>query len=323
MKNWFRRHRRALLVSVSAAAVLAFAFWYGGAAPGLRGWSAASASAAGSSAASASAAVSAPASAGSASAAGSSAAAPDPAGSAGGGTSAQTDSPKADSPKADSPQAGSELASRPGGTGKNSSAADKTAAAAQIAGGAAAKAEQGDRSYSEQQGMQINGQTGKDAYQTAPVPEGKPVPVEPQDAVITDTEYTCTLSISCAAINDNLGWLDPDKAELVPEDGWLLKPTQVTFYGGESVFNVLQRTCKQQSIHMEYTNTPIYNTAYIEGIGNLYEFDCGELSGWMYEVNDWFPNYGCSRYQLQDGDVVEWMYTCNLGVDIGGYNDIG
>ena len=50
---------------------------------------------------------------------------------------------------------------------------------------------------------------------------------------------------------------------------------------------------------------------YIEGINNLYEFDCGEQSGWMYSVNGWFPNYGCSRYQLKDGDVVggHWNQT--------------
>ena len=92
---------------------------------------------------------------------------------------------------------------------------------------------------------------------------------------------------------------DPEKVELVPADGWILQPMTVTFYEGESVFNVLQRTCKQQKIHMEFSNTPIYNSAYIEGIHNLYEFDVGNLSGWMYKVNGWFPNYGCSRYQLQ------------------------
>ena len=27
--------------------------------------------------------------------------------------------------------------------------------------------------------------------------------------------------------------------------------------------------------------------------------------------------YGCSRYRLQDGDVVEWKYTCDLGADVG------
>ena len=130
--------------------------------------------------------------------------------------------------------------------------------------------------------------------------------------------YRCTVSISCASILEHMDLCDKEKVELVPEDGWLLKPMTVTFYEGESVFNVLQRTCKQQKIHMEFTNTPVYNSAYIEGIGNLYEFDVGNLSGWMYKVNDWFPNYGCSRYQLKDGDVIEWVYTCDLGYDVGG-----
>lgn len=61
----------------------------------------------------------------------------------------------------------------------------------------------------------------------------------------------------------------------------------------------------------------MYNSAYIEGIGNLYEFDCGENSGWMYKVNDWFPNYGMSRYVLKNGDTVSLIYTCDGGFDIG------
>ena len=172
--------------------------------------------------------------------------------------------------------------------------------------------------YEEINGMMIDTGTGKDKYLTDPVPEGKPAPVEPEDVEIGDAEYTCTLSISCATILDNMELCNKEKRELVPEDGWILKPMTVTFYEGESVFNVLQRTCKQQKIHMEFSNTPIYNSAYIEGINNLYEFDVGNLSGWMYRVNDWFPNYGCSRYLLQDGDVIEWVYTCDLGDDVGG-----
>ena len=165
--------------------------------------------------------------------------------------------------------------------------------------------------------------TGKDKYLTGPVPEDKPIPVEPQDVTISDVTYTCTISISCATILDNMDWLDPEKVEQVPEDGWILPPTEVIFYEGESVFNVLQRTCKQNRIHLEFENTPMYNSAYIEGIHNLYEFDCGELSGWMYKVNEWFPNYGCSRYQLRDGDVICWVYTCDLGIDVGGYDSTG
>jgi len=86
---------------------------------------------------------------------------------------------------------------------------------------------------------------------------------------------------------------------------------------------VLQREGRAAGIPMEFEHTPMYKSAYIEGINGLYEFDRGELSGWMYSVNDWFPNYGCSRYQLKDGDVIEWVYTCDLGYDVGGGYAIG
>ena len=172
--------------------------------------------------------------------------------------------------------------------------------------------------YEEVGGMLIDTGTGKDKYQTDPVPEGKPIPVEPEDVEIGDAEYTCTLSISCATILDNMDLCNKEKRELVPEDGWILAPVTVEFTAGQSVFDVLLATVKAQAIHMEYQNTPMYETAYIEGIGNLYEFDCGALSGWMYRVNGWFPNYGCSRYAVQAGDVIEWMYTCDLGSDVGG-----
>ena len=157
----------------------------------------------------------------------------------------------------------------------------------------------------------------QDRYKTDPVPEGKPQPVEPQNSQVTGTAYSCTISISCATILDNMDQVEAQKKQLVPADGWLLPETVVTFYEGESVFDVLLRVCKENKLHMEYMDTPMYNSAYIEGIGNLYEFDAGPLSGWMYKVNEWFPNYGCSRYALKDGDVICWVYTCDLGADVG------
>ncbi len=160
--------------------------------------------------------------------------------------------------------------------------------------------------------------TMKDKYDTDPVPEGKPIPVEPEEQQVNEGKaYSCTFSIECSTILNNLPNLDPDKRELVPSDGVILSPTTVTFYEGESVYDVLQRVCKENGIHMEASWTPVYNSAYVEGIHNLYEFDCGALSGWMYAVDGWYPNYGCSRYQLKDGEKVEWRYTCDLGRDVG------
>ena len=169
-----------------------------------------------------------------------------------------------------------------------------------------------DREYSD------GSSTTKDKYDTDPVPEGKPLPVEPEDQEVNDKKaYTCTISIECSTILNNLDKLNPNKLELIPSNGVILPATKVTFYEGESVYDVLQRACKENGIHLESSWTPTYNSAYIEGIHNLYEFDCGELSGWMYRVNGWYPNYGCSRYQLADGEKIEWRYTCDLGKDIG------
>lgn len=174
----------------------------------------------------------------------------------------------------------------------------------------------------QQAGTEISGTTEPSAtpgpYLTDPVPSGKPEPVEPENAEITEKAYTCTLAVTCQKILDNKDSFSKDKLEVLPPDGVLFPETKVTFYEGESVFNVLQREMKKAGIPMEFEATPIYNSRYIEGIGNIYEYDCGELSGWMYRVNGWFPNYGCSRYQLKDGDAVEWVYTCDYGRDVGG-----
>lgn len=122
---------------------------------------------------------------------------------------------------------------------------------------------------------------------------------------------TCTFSIECSTILNNWDDLKESKAEFVPADGWILYPSEVEFYEGETVFDVLKRVCNQAGIQMESEWTPMYNSYYVSGINNLYEFDCGKDSGWMYCVNGWYPNYGCSKYTLEDGDTVEWRYTCN------------
>ena len=52
---------------------------------------------------------------------------------------------------------------------------------------------------------------GKDKYLTDPIPEGKPKPVEPEDQDVDKGKtYTCTFSIECSTILNNLDLLDPE-----------------------------------------------------------------------------------------------------------------
>lgn len=141
---------------------------------------------------------------------------------------------------------------------------------------------------------------------------------ESENETTGSTVKTCTIKIVCDTILDNMDNLSAGKEAYVPSNGKILGTTTAEFYDGETVFDVLQRVCSSAGIQLEYSYTPIYESYYIEGINHLYEFDCGSESGWMYKVNGWFPNYGCSAYTLQDGDTIVWCYTCNgLGADVG------
>lgn len=127
-------------------------------------------------------------------------------------------------------------------------------------------------------------------------------------------EYICYISISCKTAIDN-GIKKKEAYAFLPDDGVILPETKVEFEDGETVFDVLARVAKENNLHMEYSGTK--GLQYVEGINNLYEFDCGGLSGWIYSVNGWSPSYGCGQYKVERGDVLKFEYTCNLGEDLG------
>ena len=129
---------------------------------------------------------------------------------------------------------------------------------------------------------------------------------------------TVTISISCATLASDMSKLEnPAIRDYIPKDGWILKTVSYAGTTENTVFDVLNTVCRNNDIQLEFSYTPLYESNYIEGINYLYEFDGGNQSGWMYKVNGWFPNYGCSSYYLSDGDVIEWVYTCDLGKDVG------
>ena len=111
---------------------------------------------------------------------------------------------------------------------------------------------------------------------------------------------------------------NPAIKDYIPEDGTILAKTTYKGTTDNTVFDALNTLCRNNDIQLEFSYTPLYASYYIEGINYLYEFDGGPQSGWMYKVNEWFPNYGCSSYYLHDGDTIVWCYTCEgLGTDVG------
>ncbi len=135
---------------------------------------------------------------------------------------------------------------------------------------------------------------------------------------ITEESKTVTLSIKCDTILDNIQKLDENLLSYVPHDGIILEETEYVLREGDTVFDILDRATRHNKIQMEYQEARLNNfgSIYVQGINYLYEFSCGELSGWMFGVNGEFAKYGCNKYILKDNDVIEWVYTCDLGRDV-------
>lgn len=117
------------------------------------------------------------------------------------------------------------------------------------------------------------------------------------------TQYV-TLSISCESIAEQSG------DERIPDGGVILPETEIGINSGDTVYDVLERAGKKFEISFDTKGAP---SVYVSGISNIYEFDFGDLSGWLYFVNGKSPSLSCAEYILSDGDSIEWRYTVDLG----------
>lgn len=119
---------------------------------------------------------------------------------------------------------------------------------------------------------------------------------------------TVTLTIRCDTVAGK------SDSAYIPADGIILETTEFAIAEGDTVFDILTEAARKYDIQLEYNGTE--TMAYIVGIEYLYEFAFGDLSGWVYHVNDASPSVGCGEYVLKDGDAVAWLYSCDLGNDV-------
>ena len=138
---------------------------------------------------------------------------------------------------------------------------------------------------------------------SAPDPDPAPAPAPAPAASVS-------LYISCATVLDNMDKCSDSVKGLIPADGVILSTT-VTITEGESVMSVLKRACGDAGIPVSSSGS------YVRGINGLFEKNVGRSSGWMYCVGGTFPSYGADSYTLSGGESIQWLYTCNMGADVG------
>lgn len=123
---------------------------------------------------------------------------------------------------------------------------------------------------------------------------------------------TVTMEIRCDTIAGK------SDSEHIPDDGVILEPTAFDIEAGETVFDILTEAAQTYGIQVENKGSSgsAHGMVYIAGINYIYEYDFGDLSGWVYHVNGITPSRSCGEYELSDGDRIEWLYTCEIGHDL-------
>ncbi len=125
----------------------------------------------------------------------------------------------------------------------------------------------------------------------------------------SDAEHsTCSLIIDCSSAVKSEK-LSAKLLNVLPSDGIIYTNQNLEFEDGESAFDLLNRITRQNGIPMEFSSSLTSGSKYIQGINSLYEFDCGETSGWTYKVNGISPNYGCDSYTVNPDDTIIFCYV--------------
>lgn len=126
------------------------------------------------------------------------------------------------------------------------------------------------------------------------------------------------ISAECSSVLGKMDSIDRavNPPELIPEDGVVISRCEVSLPEGATAFDALIEAARQQRVRVDYTGASSMGT-YVSGIGGIYEFGFGGLSGWMYRVNGDFPDVSSADITLNPGDIVEFVYTCDLGHDVG------
>ena len=141
-----------------------------------------------------------------------------------------------------------------------------------------------------------------------PAPSDTPTPDPTPETKTVTVTIVCSNALASPSLPESV-------RALLPAGGVMLQRS-VELQPGDTAWSVTQRVCREAGLAIESHAAAAQNAVYVEGIGQLYEFDCGEGSGWIYKVNGTAPGRGCDQCALNAGDRLVWAYTCNYGNDV-------
>ncbi len=108
----------------------------------------------------------------------------------------------------------------------------------------------------------------------------------------------CSVSVECTILLDKLDKLIPEKKDIIPKDGIIISEREVEILEGENGLDIIRKTGAVVRS----------SDGYIQGINSIDERDCGNMSGWIYEINGEAVMESLGDYKPSDGDKIELIY---------------
>lgn len=187
------------------------------------------------------------------------------------------------------------------------------------------------------------------------------VEISTKDALGQTASVSYTIQYDAAKEGELIGYAAFSIEASTISCGYIVEPSLIPIYEGENAAMALVRLLQENGYDLRYTGT-LENSFYISAVvganaqnplkatkdlildakladelkgmvtdfdaekgteGSLGEFNYNSKSGWMYCLNNVFPNVGFGNAYLTEKDVVRMQFTLAYGSDIGGGFAVG
>lgn len=141
-----------------------------------------------------------------------------------------------------------------------------------------------------------------------------PITIGEKKADEKATKVSLTIDNRMLSKKENFDKVKPEFQKYVNKDGYIIKDLAIEVYGDLSVLEILEAVGKEKNIPIVLSD--MGGMKYVSAINHLEGGLMGDMSGWLYSVNNTEATVGASEMKVKDNDKIVWAFSLDGGKDI-------
>lgn len=125
-----------------------------------------------------------------------------------------------------------------------------------------------------------------------------------------------TLSIDNRMLSEkeNFDKVKPEFQKYTNEDGFIIKDLSIEVYGDPTVLEILETVSKEKDVPVVISE--MSGMKYVSAINHLEGGSMGDMSGWLYNINNEEATVGADEMKVKENDKIVWAFSLDGGKDI-------